>query len=135
MARYALNLPVKLKEEAAKIAEQQGVSLNQFILWSVSEKVGVLKQTLADPDFPQITYRRGASGIPTPVLSGTGIRVQTIVICVQSWQMTPEEVAEEYDLPLSQINEALGFYEAHKHEIDFHIAQERQLAAEAGYGE
>jgi uncharacterized protein (DUF433 family) len=135
MARYSLNLPVELKQEAAKIAEQQGVSLNQFIVWSVSEKVGALKQALADPDFPQIAYRRGASGIPTPVLAGTGVRVQTIVICIHHWEMTPEEVAEEYDLPLSQVEAALGFYEAHKQEIDLHIVQERQLAAEAGYGE
>ncbi len=43
MARYALNLPINLKQEAVKIAKQQGISLNQFILWSVSEKVGALK--------------------------------------------------------------------------------------------
>jgi len=133
MARYALNLPIKLKEEASNLAKQQGVSLNQFILWSVSEKVGSLRQPLDDPNFPQITYRRGESEIPTPVLAGTGIRVQTIVVCVQTWKMTPEEVAEEYDRPLTQIQAALGFYEAHKHEIDSALAYERQLAVEAGY--
>lgn len=134
MARYALNLPIKLKEEASTIAREQGVSLNQFILWSVAEQVGALRQSLDDPNFPQITYRRGAGDIPTPVLAGTGIRVQTIVVCVHGWQMTPEEVAEQYDRPLAQINAALAFYEAHRHEIDSHLAYERQLAVEAGYG-
>jgi HicB family len=60
MARYALNLPTELKREAEELAKNQGVSLNQFILWSVSEKVGALKQALDDPNFPGITYRRGA---------------------------------------------------------------------------
>ncbi|KAA3657045.1 MAG: DUF433 domain-containing protein [Chloroflexi bacterium] len=133
MARYALNLPVKLKEEASKLAKQQGISLNQFILWSVSEKVGTLRQSLDDPNFPQITYRRGESNVPTPVLSGTGIRVQTIVVCVYDWKMTPEEVAEQYDRPLAQINAAIAFYKAHKKEIDSLIAFDSQLTAEAGY--
>ena len=42
MTRYALNLPVDLKREAEEIAEKQGVSLNQFIMWSVSEKVAIM---------------------------------------------------------------------------------------------
>ena len=72
-----------------------------------------------DPDFPNITYRRGASGILSPVLRGTGIRVQTIILASQN--NTPAEVASDYDLPLSQVREALGFYKAHRVEIDAHI--------------
>jgi predicted HicB family RNase H-like nuclease len=48
MSRYALNLPVQLKQEAEQWAAKQGVSLNQFILWAVAEKVGALKQQLDD---------------------------------------------------------------------------------------
>ena len=40
MARYSLNLPADLKSEAEKWAAEQGVSLNQFILWAVAERVG-----------------------------------------------------------------------------------------------
>src|SRR5712691_1142743 len=58
MARYALNLPTQLKQEAETWASQQGVSLNQFIRWAVAEKLGALKQQLDDPAFPHITYRR-----------------------------------------------------------------------------
>ena len=49
MARYALNLPSELKSDAEQLAAHQGVSLNQFILWSVAEKVGALKQKGDDP--------------------------------------------------------------------------------------
>ncbi len=133
MARYALNLPTALKQEAASLAKWQGVSLNQFILWSVSDRVGALRQSLNDVNSSPITYRRGESGIPTPVLSGTGIRVQTIVTCIESWEMSPEEVADEYDLSLGQVKAALYFYKTHQDEIDSHIAYEHQLAAEAGY--
>ena len=34
--RYAVNFPLGLKKEAEALAKQQGVSLNQFILWSVA---------------------------------------------------------------------------------------------------
>lgn len=127
MARYPLNLPVQLKKEAEQWAASQGVSLNQFIMWSVAEKVGALRQDLNDPDFPQITYRRGAAAIPTPMLRGTGIRVQTIVVAVQQWELTIEQVAAEYDLTKSQVKEALAFYEVHRAEVDAALEAEQTL--------
>ena len=127
MARYPLNLPIQLKKEAEQWAASQGISLNQFIMWSVAEKVGALRQDLNDPDFPQITYRRGAAAVPTPVLRGTGIRVQTIVVAVQQWGLTPGQVAAEYDLTESQVEEALAFYQAHRAEIDAAMKAERTL--------
>ena len=127
MSRYPLNLPGQLKKEAEHWANQQGVSLNQFIMWSVAEKVGALSQLLDDPEFPQITYQRGAAGTPTPVLRGTGVRVQTIVGAVRSWALSPEEIASEYDLSKAQVKEALAFYEAHREEIDAAISMEEDL--------
>ncbi|MBL7164405.1 MAG: DUF433 domain-containing protein [Anaerolineales bacterium] len=127
MSRYPLNLPGQLKKEAEHWANQQGVSLNQFIMWSVAEKVGALSQLLDDPEFPQITYQRGAAGTPTPVLRGTGIRVQTIVGAVRYWELSPEEIALDYDLSKSQVQEALAFYEAHRGEINAAIATEESL--------
>ena len=125
MTRYALNLPNDLKRDAERLAREQGVSLNQFILWSVAEKVGGLLQGLDDPEFPTITYRRGASGSLSPVLRGTGIRVQTIALASQN--NSPAEIAEDYDLHPKQVQEALGFYDAHRVEIDAHIQAEAAL--------
>jgi uncharacterized protein (DUF433 family) len=131
MARYPLNLPQQLKQEAEEWAEKQGISLNQFILWATAEKVGALKQQLDDPQFPQITYRRGAAGIPEPVLRGTGIRVQAVAIAHADWDMSPAEIAEEYGLAQRQVDEALAFAGAHRAEIEAQLASERRLASEA----
>ncbi len=120
-----MDSPNDLKRDAERLAKKQGVSLNQFILWSVAEKVGGLLQGLDDPEFPNITYRRGASGSLSPVLRGTGIRVQTIALAGQN--NTPSEIAEDYDLPPAQVQEALSFYEAHRVEIDAHIQAEAAL--------
>ncbi len=125
--RYAVNLPIELKKEAEALAKQQGVSLNQFILWSVAEKVSALKAGMDDPDFPSITYKRGISGIPSPVLRGTGIRVQTIVIANREWNESPEEIAIQYDLPVGQIKEAISFYQTHRAEIDLLIQSDSLL--------
>lgn len=130
MARYALNLPAQLKQEAEALASEQGVSLNQFILWSVSEKVGGLKQRLDDHRFPQVTYRRGASGIPQPVIRGAGVRVQTIAIAAHTWRMTPAEIAEAFALTPVQVQQALAFYDEHRPEIDAFIVAEEKLAAQ-----
>jgi len=126
MARYPLNLPANLKKEAEDWAEKQKVSLNQFIMWAVAEKVGALKENLNDPDFPNITYRRGTARVPTPVVRGTGIRVQTLVIAKGQWEMDEEQIASEYELDLDSVRQALDFYQKHQEEID------RQIAAEKG---
>jgi len=125
--RYAVNFPLELKKEAEALAKQQGVSLNQFILWSVAEKVSALKTSLDDPNFPGIAYRRGDSGVPVPVLMGTGIRVQTIVISNREWNESPAEIAAQYGLTEGQIKEALLFYQAHQAEIDLLIQSDTLL--------
>lgn len=127
MARYPLNLPPELKREAQELAKKQGVSLNQFILWSVAEKVGELSKGLDDPDFPEITYRRGTAGIPTPLLRGTGIRVQTIAVAAQEWGMSATEIADQYELDEHLVQLALAFYRAHRAEIDADIQLEEQV--------
>jgi uncharacterized protein (DUF433 family) len=126
MTRYALNLPVDLKREAEEMAKKQGVSLNQFIMWSVAEKVVSMRNELDDPKFPQITYRRGGSGIPRPVIRGTAIHVQAIMQWIKFGE-TPKSVADDYGLDIKQVQEAQAFYEAHKAEIDADIQEEHDL--------
>jgi uncharacterized protein (DUF433 family) len=125
--RYPLNLPAELKHAAAGMAKQQGVSLNQFFLWSISEKVSELKSSLDDPNFPLVTYRRGGSGIPTPTLRGTGIRVETIVVAHQHWGQTVSELAGEYDISIEVVQAALDYYRAHPEEIDTLIRIEQEI--------
>ena len=127
MSRYPLSLPQQLKQRAEEIARQQGVSLNQFILWAVAEKVGSLAEGLADPNYPGIHYRRGSTGQPAPLLQGLAIRVQTIVVCHHEWGMTSPQIAEDYGVPESRVKEALAFYQAHRAEIDASIQADRQL--------
>ena len=132
MSMYPLDLPAPLKRQAEQWASEQGVSLNQFIIWAVAEKVGALNQGLHDPKFPNIIYRRGAAGVPTPFLRGTGIRVQTVVMAKTVWESDPVEIAENYDLTENQVQEALAFYEAHQQEIDIAITHERTLETKRG---
>ena len=127
MSRYALHLPLQLKKEAEEWAAKQGISLNQFILWLVAEKLGALRSNVDDPDFPHISYRRGASRRPTPVLGGTGIRVQAIVNAAEKWGMAPERIAEEYGVSEIQVREAQAFYHTHRDEIDSDIQSESSL--------
>jgi uncharacterized protein (DUF433 family) len=125
MISSPVNLPTKLQMEAQKCAEKQGISLNEFILWAVAEKVGSLSQVWDDPQFPQITYRRGASGELVPVLRGINLRVQTVVVAASNWGLSPGQIADEYNLSENQVNEALAFYEIHRQEIDGAIATEQ----------
>ncbi|MCL5264974.1 MAG: DUF433 domain-containing protein [Chloroflexi bacterium] len=109
------------------MADIQGVSLNQFILWALAEKVGDLRHSLDDPAHPRITYRRGASGQPTPLVRGTGIRVQTLVLAANKWGLSPTEIAREYGLRESEVKEALSFYADHRAEVDSSIRTEEAM--------
>ena len=126
MSRYALNLPIDLKHEAELLAKHQGVSLNQFIMWAVSEKVASLRNELDDPNFPLITYRKGGSGDYSPVIRGTAIHVKTLILWIRFGEK-PQKVADNYDLDIKQVQEAQAFYKVHKAEIDKNIKEENEL--------
>ncbi|MEG4940911.1 DUF433 domain-containing protein [Microcoleus sp. F4-D5] len=82
-----------------------------------------------DRAFPEITYVRGASGELVPVLRGTSLRVQTVVIAAHKWGFSPNQIATEYDLSEAQVNDVFAFYAAHSQEIDASIAAERIIEA------
>lgn len=125
--RYSLNLPVDLKQEAEQIAKQQKISLNQLILWSLTEKVTSLKKKLDDPNFPSISYKRDTTNQLIPIISGNGIRVQTIVIASTQWNESVADICKQYGLSKKMVEDALGFYSAHKNIVDALIAENEAL--------
>lgn len=125
--RYSLNLPVDLKQEAEQIAQQQKISLNQLILWSLTEKVTSLKGNLNDPEFPSISYKRNSTNQLVPIVRGKGIRVQTIVIASTKWNESVADICKQYDLTKKMVEDALGFYVAHKILVDGLIAENELL--------
>jgi hypothetical protein len=62
-ATYPLKLPISIKTAAAKLAKEDGVSLNQWIAAAVAEKVGAV-ETAAD-----FFERRAGKAKPTDLLS------------------------------------------------------------------
>lgn len=117
MPSSPLNLPEQLQQKAERIALTRGISLEEFILQAVAEKIEAIASPNDDLAYPNITYRRGVSGELVPVLRGTRIRVQTIVIAAQKWQLSRDRIA----------NEALAFYTLHHQAIDSAIATERMI--------
>jgi uncharacterized protein (DUF433 family) len=128
VARYPLNLPETLKRDAQELADREGVSLNQLILWALADKVASLRDALDDPRFPQVTYRPGGSGRPVPVLRGSGVRVVTLYTASERWGLSLREVAEQYSLPDGQAKAALAFAAAHRAEMEAEIAADEALA-------
>ncbi|PKO02676.1 MAG: hypothetical protein CVU43_06840 [Chloroflexi bacterium HGW-Chloroflexi-5] len=125
--RYSLNLPIDLKQEAEQVAEQQKISLNQLILWSLTEKVTSLKGNLNDPEFPSISYRRDSTNQLIPIIRGKGIRVQTIVIASKQWKESVADICKQYGLSKKMVDDALGFYSAHKKIVDALIEENELL--------
>jgi len=98
----------------------------RVILEDVTLAGAAASAPLSDPEFPQVTYRRGASGRSVPVLRDTSILVRTVAALAQQGQSV-EEMAEHYGLSAGQVKEALAFYEAHRQEIDTNVQEEGDL--------
>jgi len=58
-ATYPLKLPLSVKRAAERLAEEDGVSLNQWIAAAVAEKVGVM-ETAAEFFAKRAGNRKGA---------------------------------------------------------------------------
>ena len=56
-----------------------------------------------------------------PRIAGRRITVQNIVIWHEWMNMSAEEIADEYDLPLANVYAALAYYYDHRSEIDQQI--------------
>jgi uncharacterized protein (DUF433 family) len=76
---------------------------------------------------PHVSYRRGASGLLVPVVRGTGLRVQTIVIAHELWGWSPAQIATDCGISEKQVDDALAFYRRHRQEIDGATAEEQEL--------
>lgn len=127
MLTKSLQLPKTLLEEVEKFAINQGISVEQFILWTLAEKIGVLSQSKTDSEYPNIIYKQGISGKLTPILKNTGLRVQTLVIAHYNWNLSIVEISKEYDVTEALVQEALNFYQSHKEEIEKAISAEQGL--------
>ncbi len=127
MTAYNVNLPGQLGQEVERLALSQGLTIDQFILWALMEKVSGLKTS-----FPEIGYRRAGDGQLVPVVKGKGIRVQTLAIARFGWGMNPSQIADEYNLTEAQVSDALSFYEVNKEWIDIGISSESSLELQNG---
>ena len=65
-----------------------------------------------------------------PRIAGHRITVQNIVIWHERLEMSPDEIATEFDLSLGDIHAALAYYFDHQDEIDREIREEQAFAEE-----
>ena len=61
-ASYPLKLPASVKQAAARLAKQDGVSLNQWIAVAIAQKIGVV-ETAAD-----VLAQRAGNASPSAML-------------------------------------------------------------------
>ncbi|MDK4718720.1 toxin-antitoxin system HicB family antitoxin [Rhizobium sp. CNPSo 3968] len=58
--KYPLQLPQSLKETAARLAQEDGVSLNQWIISAVAQKIGAVETASEFLKARAATTKRGA---------------------------------------------------------------------------
>ena len=63
-----------------------------------------------------------------PHIAGTTIEVSAIAIATIVHRQSPEEIASDYKLTLTQVHAALAYYYAHKADVDASINYRRELA-------
>lgn len=66
-------------------------------------------------------------------LRGRNMTVGQLVAWMRRNELSPEQAAEDFDLPLAQVQEALAYYEAHRDLVDAELREERQYLQSRGY--
>jgi uncharacterized protein (DUF433 family) len=59
-----------------------------------------------------------------PYLKGRNMTVGQLVATMQANDLSPEEAAEDLDLPLAQVREALAYYDLHRDLVDLELQEE-----------
>lgn len=76
---------------------------------------------------PYITRKKGVCG-GKPIIAGTRIRVQDIVIEYDGMGLTPDEIVQAHPhLTIAQVHDALSYYYDHAEEILSDIRKSEQL--------
>lgn len=120
-----IQIPPQLEEAVLQCANQQGISVDELIILAVTEKINYLAQD--ENSFPEIIEKINTDGDKVPVIKGTNIRVQTLVIAFHNWQLSVTDIAEQFNLTPEQVAQALNFYQIHQQSIDRAIATEQAL--------
>jgi uncharacterized protein (DUF433 family) len=63
-----------------------------------------------------------------PHIAGHRIKVQHVVVWYERMGMSPDEIASEYRLTLSEVHAALSYYFDHREKIDADIRESQEFA-------
>lgn len=64
-----------------------------------------------------------------PVIAGTGIRISDIVAYhLYGDELTPEQIADNFQLSLGQVHAALAYYYLHKSQVDDEMRRDNEDA-------
>jgi uncharacterized protein (DUF433 family) len=66
-------------------------------------------------------------------LKGRTMTVGQLVATMRADDLTPETAAEDLDLPLAQIREALAYYETHRDLVDSELQEDERRLRDKGY--
>ncbi len=79
---------------------------------------------------PYVVSTPGVAG-GRPRISGHRIRVQDIAVWSESLGMSPDEIADQFDLTLAEVHAALSYYFDHIQQIRRDIERDRKIIAES----
>jgi uncharacterized protein (DUF433 family) len=66
-------------------------------------------------------------------LQGRNMTVGQLVATMRANNLSPEDAAEDFGLPLAQVQEALAYYAAHSDLVDAELREEKRLLQAQGY--
>jgi uncharacterized protein (DUF433 family) len=68
----------------------------------------------------------------TPYIKGRNLPVWNLLCSMWANKMTPEEVAQDYELPVEAVYEALDYYEKHRELLEAEAEEEREWLRQHG---
>ncbi len=88
---------------------------------------------LARGDLYEHLVSRPNRGLRQLWLKGRNLTVGQLVATMRANKLDPSEAAEDLDLPVAQVHEALAYYDTHREMIDAELREQRVWLQDRGY--
>jgi uncharacterized protein (DUF433 family) len=66
-------------------------------------------------------------------IKGRNMTVANLIYSIRTNKLTPEEAAQDFDLPLAAVEEAMQYYALNRELIEIEALEEKRILKEKGY--
>ena len=132
-APYTLTIDRDALAQHLMLVQQDGKPLGVLVPFDEYQAFRTWQQERESEQIYQYLVARPHPWRRQLCLKGRNMTVGQLISTIQANRLTPEEAADDLELPIEQVQEALAYYELHRDLIEAEAREEAARLAAKGY--